>query len=85
MSDRDNEELDGVLLADGLDAAFVGIGSRCSKPDVAVYDVEVVLKILMERDGMTWTEAAEHFDYNIGGAWHGEGTPIWVHKLFVLD
>jgi hypothetical protein len=72
--------LDGILLADGLDAALVGVGSRCSKPDVAVYDVEQVVEILMRRDGMTEEEAWEFFGFNIEGAWVGEQTPVWVRR-----
>lgn len=72
---------DPMLTADGLDAAIIGIGQRCGQPDLVVYDIHKVIDILVERDGMTHDEAAEFFDFNIGGGWHGEGTPIWMVPL----
>ena len=68
-----------ALTADGLDDAIVGVGSRCGQPDLFVYDVEKVIEILVKQ-GMAPEEAWEWFDYNIGGAWMGEGTPIWLDK-----
>ena len=73
-----------ALTADGLDDAIVGVGSRCGQPDLFVYDVEKVIEILMKREDMTWVEAWEWFDFNIGGAWMGEGTPIWLDKRGLL-
>jgi hypothetical protein len=72
---------EGTLLADGLDDALIGIGYRCSKDPVAVYCISKVTKILIERDGMTEEEAEEFFSFNIGGAWYGEGTPIWMESF----
>ena len=73
-----NEEL---LQADGLDAALIGLGTRCSKPDILVYDVDKVIDILITRDGMDEEGAWEYFHFNIEGAWHGESTPIWMYPL----
>jgi hypothetical protein len=70
-----------ALKADGLDDAVIGIGYRCGQPDLLVYDVDKVLDILVERDGMSYEEAREFFDFNIGGAWMGEGTPVWLEHL----
>ena len=66
------------LIADGLDDAIIGIGRRCSKPDITIYDTKKVLEILTTRDGMTYEEADEFFEFNIVGAWVGEGTPIFM-------
>jgi hypothetical protein len=71
--------LDGVMTADGLDNALVGVGRRCGQPTLAVYSVNKVLEILMKRDGMTDEEAVEYFEYNIEGSWMGENTPIWLY------
>ena len=30
---------EGLLLADGLDEAFLGVGRRCGQPEIAVYSV----------------------------------------------
>ena len=68
-----------MLKADGLDAAIIGVGHRCGQPDILVYDTQLVVKILMERDGMDEEGAHEFMEYNIVGAWVGEETPIWVY------
>ena len=68
-----------MLKADGLDAAIIGVGHRCGKDPLLVYDTARVVKILMERDGMDQDEAEEFMEFNITGSWIGEETPIWVY------
>jgi hypothetical protein len=75
-----NEDED-LLFADGLDDAIIGVGERCSKQNVVVYSYQKVIDILMTRDGMTHEDAIEFFDFNIGGAWVGERTPVWMHDI----
>ena len=29
---------DDILVADGFEAALLGVGRRCGQPDIAVYD-----------------------------------------------
>ena len=70
-----------AMTADGFDDAIIGIGSRCGQPDLLVYDVDTALDILMDRDGMDYEEAQEYFSFNVEGAWVGEGTPIWLHRI----
>lgn len=70
----DDEE---VLLADGFEDAFVGVGRQFNGPPCAVYDRSVCIAILM-RDGMDESEAEEYFSFNVEGAWVGENTPIFV-------
>ena len=65
-----------ILKADGFDDAILGLGRRCSQPDLLVYVVDKCVDILME-DGMTQEEAMEYFEFNVVGAWMGEGTPIF--------
>jgi hypothetical protein len=67
-----------MLTADGLDAAIIGVGARCGQPDIVAYDVEKVLEILVARDGMSYEEALEFYEFNIEGAWVGDQTPLWV-------
>lgn len=79
-------EQERVLTADGLDAAIMGVGARCSKPDILIYDIDKVIDILVEgSDGMSYEEAVEFFDFNIRGAWVGERTPIWCERLLQAD
>ena len=74
MAANDGEE--DLLLADGLDAAFIGTGERCGQPNVAVYDRDKCINILAEN--MSYEEAVEYFEFNVAGAWVGEQTPIFV-------
>ena len=45
-----------MLIADGFDKAFIGIGHRAASQDVAVYDYHKCAKVLVRRDGMTLKE-----------------------------
>lgn len=69
-----------MLKADGLDDAIIGIGHRCGQPDLLVYDTDLVVKLLMDREGWSYDEAVEWMEFNIVGGWHGEGTPIWMYR-----
>tara|TARA_R110002074_G_scaffold324868_2_gene495135 strand:+ start:1694 stop:1924 length:231 start_codon:yes stop_codon:yes gene_type:complete len=68
-----------ILKADGFDDAILGLGRRCSQPDLLVYDVDKCVAILM-KDGMTDEEAMEYFEYNVVGSCMGEGTPIFLYR-----
>jgi len=83
--DLSDDRFEGMMVADGLDDAIIGIASRCGLPDVLAYDVEKVLDILVTRDGMEYGEAREFFDFNIAGAFVGDTTPVWIEKLEELE
>jgi hypothetical protein len=68
-------EDENVLLADGFDDAFVGIGRQFGRP-IAIYDRTKCIDILQE--DMSEEEAEEYFQYNVEGAWVGENTPIFL-------
>mgnify|MGYP003141858515 FL=1 len=76
---------DDLLLADGFDEAFIGVGQRCSRPDVSVYDVSQMIRILMDRDGMSEEDAREYLEFNTFGAWVGEQTPLFVEMKTLAD
>jgi hypothetical protein len=69
-----------ALVCDGFDEAILGMAERINLGPVVAYDVEKMLEIMVERDGMTYEEAQEFFDFNIIGAWMGEFTPIFITK-----
>ena len=75
-------DYDGVIVADGLDDAAVGIVERCGQPPIVIYDVEAAAKILVKRDGTTREEAIEFLEFNSIGAWVGPGTPGWLVERF---
>ena len=59
------------------DPCLVGIGYRFKDGPLAVYDIERVLTVLGQ-DGMTDEEAVEFYEFNVLGAWMGDGTPIFI-------
>jgi hypothetical protein len=70
----------GMMIMDGYDDCIIGIAERCGQPNVLAYDTKKVFKRLM-KDGMTEEEAVEWFYFNQVGAYVGEGTPVFIHKL----
>ncbi len=69
-----------VMLADGLEDAFLGIVERYGEPPVAAYDKAKVLDIFRRRDGMTPEDAQEFFDFNVIGAGVGPLTPVFLTR-----
>jgi hypothetical protein len=69
---------DGILLADGLEDAFMGLGTKFNATS-AVYDMDTCIETLVQ-EGMTDSEAFEYFSVNIQGAYVGENTPIFVTR-----
>lgn len=67
-----------VILADGFDDAFLGIGQQFNN-FIAVYDRFKCIQILSE--DMSLEEAEEYFDFNVVGAYVGENTPVFVDTL----
>ena len=74
---EENYPDDEILLADGFDRAFLGIGRIFNGPSIAVYDKSMVITTLRE-SGMMEDEAYEYFDFNVAGAYVGEKTPMFV-------
>jgi len=68
---------DKALLADGFAEALIGMGRQYTQ-EVAVYDYIRCVEILMERDGMDYSEACEYMEHNVVGAWVGKGTPVFI-------
>lgn len=70
-----------ALLADGFEAAFIGMIRRCGQPALAAYSTRKAVRVLMDRDGMSHEEAVEFFEFNVVGAWCGPHTPAWLDDL----
>tara|TARA_Y100000289_G_C3842519_1_gene109282 strand:+ start:309 stop:620 length:312 start_codon:yes stop_codon:yes gene_type:complete len=76
MIARLNED---ALFLDGFDDALIGCCLRGpTGKTVAVYDRETIIETMLNRDGMSYMEAVEYFDFNIEGAYVGESTPLIV-------
>ena len=68
-----------ALIANGFDEAIIGITFGANM--ITVYSVKKIIDILMEEDEMSFSDAIEHFEYNIGGSYVGEKTPIFVYDI----
>lgn len=68
---------DDMIVYDDLEPYFVGIVEQYGRPPIRCYDLVQVLSSYM-RDGMTFEEAVEFFEFNVIGAWVGESTPCFV-------
>jgi hypothetical protein len=66
-----------AMLADGFEEALIGSVRRFGQGPIALYDYDKCIQILM-RDGTSYEEAVEHFEFNVIGAWVGEGTPAFA-------
>jgi hypothetical protein len=66
-----------AIVLDNFQDALIGYTQNSFIPNVAVYDTEKCISILIE-DGMTPEEAVEYFDFNVLGAYFGENNPIFV-------
>jgi len=55
MSREEIEEINPeALLCDGFDEAIIGMAERINLSHVVAYDVDKMLEIMVERDGMTY-------------------------------
>jgi hypothetical protein len=79
IEDYDIDEMaEGAIKLDGLDDAILGIVEEFGNGPRILYSKNKILNILSERDGMTWSEAEEFYDYNILGLYAGEQNPIFL-------
>jgi hypothetical protein len=66
-----------AMLLDGLDGALVGVMCRFNQEPVALYSKRKCIDIFIAQ-GCAEDEAEEHFDFNVIGAWVGDGTPAFM-------
>lgn len=75
-----------MRLAVGFDDAFVGTTiSAFGRNQVALYDYDKCIMILMHDNHMTEEDAIEYFNFNVIGSWVGNGTPIFINQHSVKD
>jgi hypothetical protein len=63
-----------VMKMDGYDDCALGVLERIGQDPIIVYDKALVLKKLRD-EGCDEMEAIEWYEYNMVGAFVGEGTP----------
>lgn len=66
-----------MLVADGFDAAIIGVTEAC-EPTV-VYDWDKCVELL--RKDMSEEDALEHMSFNVTGAYVGKRTPLFIRLL----
>jgi len=81
-TDQGDEEL--LLLGEGaeresFEPAILGITHRFGMQPIVAYDYRKVIDIFAE--DMSHEEAQEYFDFNVIGAWVGDGTPIFIEMF----
>jgi hypothetical protein len=77
-----------MKLADGYEKAFIGTTiSAFGRKQVALYDYDKCIMVLMNDNDWNEEEAIEWFNFNTIGSWVGEDTPIFVnmHKLDAIN
>jgi hypothetical protein len=84
-SSVDPREFDpSVILAEGFDAALVGVADTYTETGQnlrAVYDTAKVLDILQKRDGMTYSEAVDVLEFQLVPKYSGAKSPVFMSKL----
>jgi len=73
-----DEIAEGAIKLDGLDDAVLGVVEEFGNGPRILYSKNKIIYILQERDGMTWSEAEEFYDYNILGLYAGEQNPVFL-------
>ena len=79
------EEIE-IKQMDGFDDCVVGTVSRFGMLPVLCYDLHKIIE-KFRADCMTREEAYEYYNFNMIGAWVGEGTPAFIclepHDLYI--
>ena len=68
-----------IYKADGFDDAIIGVDYNTGR---IAYSVSKCITILMIDEQMTELDATEWFDFNVAGAYVGEGTPVWIDDTY---
>ena len=67
-----------ALYPTDLKEAIIGFVERFGMEPLILLDKSKCINIFIDRDGMSYSEALEFFDFNVIGAWMGEGTPCFA-------
>lgn len=76
LEDYENHDEETIYM-DGFDDALLGLGTQFNR-DLAIYDYERCIEILMNRDDMTYEEAKEFMEFNVVGSYLGDHTPVFL-------
>jgi hypothetical protein len=76
-ANHDDEDGNGILLADGFEEAFLGVGAAYYNPPCAIYDYDRCIDTLVG-DDCDYEQAIEYFEFNVIGAYVGPQTPLFI-------
>lgn len=76
----DNYQDQSFLLAEGFDNCIIGICFESESPRL-IYSVKKIINQLINQ-GLDYSDALEHYEFNIAGAYVGKQTPIYSYDLF---
>ena len=79
----DDEHKDNILLADGLDEAFLGLAHRDGEhgKQVAVYGIYSCIHQLQLDNKWSWEDAEDYFHHNTRWTYVGEYTPMYIEEM----
>jgi len=66
---------------DGYDDCCVGLAEGFGSEYRLTYSRRAIIEKMMERDGMCAFDAMEYFQFNIIGAYLGEGMPLFLMEV----
>lgn len=75
----------GAVILTGFDDAIIGLVEEFGNGPRILYSREKILQIMVERDGMTYEDAMEFYDFNILGLHAGEQNPIILYETYNKD
>ena len=75
------DECEVIPLFDDPDEAIVGIARGDDMVAKIVYDEDEIISILMIRDGMSYEDASEFYDFNIAGTKFGNTEILYLNRL----
>lgn len=73
----EEQELE-LVLADGLDEAFIGYTD--DYPARAIYDKALCVQCMMD-EGMSMEDAIEYLEFNTFYTYVGEQTPLFINMI----
>lgn len=71
---------EGLTFYDGYDDCIEGVCLQFGRDPVICYNKNKIIDLFI-KDGMTYEEAIEYFEYNVLGAYVGETTPAFIETM----
>ena len=73
LQERNSE----ALTADGFDEGLIGVIETHDHTTVALYSRAKCIEVI-QKDGCSYEDAVEHFEFNVAGAYVGENGPLFA-------